>query len=472
MNRDYGPLLDEISAAYTVSAPASARLQTRASQCLVDGVSHALRGSAPFPPRIVSMRGAWLEDADGHRILDFWQGHLGNILGHNPEVVTRVLADAFARGFGLHAGFTDPLQTELAEIICRQTGAERVRFTTSGSLATMCAIMLARAFTGRDLVLKVGGGWHGSQPWGLKGVGFQTGEPDGFDHLESEGLPAGIDHEVILTRFNDPESLEQQFRQYGDRVACFIVEPFVGAGGIIAGQPEYLRTARQLTRKYGALLIFDEVIAGFRFRAGDVGRLYGITPDLATFGKIIGGGMPVAAVAGRADVLDLTGRAGGGRVGFSGGTYSAHPASMLAAKTLLNYLVAREDEVYARLAALGERMRAVLETAFTEEGIPARCTGYPNAAIPGSSLGMVHFPHRVDIPLDSPSVVLNPNLCDVALNHAVLPPLLLLQGVNIVHGHGAVSSAHTESDLEFLAQACRQAARRVRLYWDAQGWGP
>jgi glutamate-1-semialdehyde aminotransferase len=173
--RDYTLLLAALAEAYTSHAPQSASLNRKALQYLVDGGSHTLRLIQPFPPRITSARGAWCTDEDGHSILDFWQGHLGNILGHNPEIVTTTLAQAFREGFGLQTGLTDRLQVEVAEILCQRTGAERVRFTTSGSLATMYAILLARAFTGRDLVMKVGGGWHGAQPWGLKGVGYQDG---------------------------------------------------------------------------------------------------------------------------------------------------------------------------------------------------------------------------------------------------------------------------------------------------------
>lgn len=161
--RNYNGLLAELAQEYTQHAPQSCALNERAKKYLIDGGSHAVRLVAPFPPRMTSARGAWITDEDGHTILDFWQGHLGNILGHNPEIVTAELARAFAGGFGLQGGFADRLQVEVAEIICQQTGAERVRLTTSGSLATMYATLLARAFTGRDLVIKVGGGWHGAQ---------------------------------------------------------------------------------------------------------------------------------------------------------------------------------------------------------------------------------------------------------------------------------------------------------------------
>ena len=462
--RDYTQLLAELEEEYIRHSPKSAALNDQAKRYLIDGGNHTLRLVEPFPPRIVAARGAWITDEDGHDILDLWQGHLANILGHNPEVVTSVLARAFADGFGLQTGLTDRLQVEAAEILCRLTGSERVRFTTSGALATMYAILLSRAFTARDVVIKVGGGWHGAQPWGLKGVGYRANTDNGYSHVETEGLPSSITDSVMVTRFNDSEMLCDYFEQFGDRVACFIVEPYIGAGGLIAATQEYLDTARSLTQQYGAMLIFDEVISGFRFRAGDTGAAYAVQPDLATFGKIIGGGMPVAAVAGRADILGLAGRAAGSRVKFQGGTYSAHPSSMLASKTMLNYLVANESTIYPRLAELGAKARQAMETAFVEEGVYARCTGYDTDVLAGSSMVTVHFPHDADTALDRPEHVFEPSYCDVVLSREVLELALLIENVHVLKGHGAVSTAHTEADVDFLGNACRRVAQRIKPY--------
>ena len=457
----YKKLLAQLRDEYRAYAPQSAAINTRATRVQVDGGSHALRLIKPFPPRIAEAHGAWLNDADGHEILDFWQGHLGNILGHNPPIITHTLKTALEHSFGLQTGFTDRLQVETAEILSARTGAERVRFTTSGTLATMYAILLARAVTGRDVVMKVGGGWHGAHPWGLKGVGYHAAAK-GYQHVETAGLSTPVTDAVVVTRFNDADMLRDHFKQYGDQVACFIVEPFIGAGGFIPAHREYLQAARELTQQYGAALIFDEVIAGFRFRAGDTGALYGIQPDVATFGKIIGGGMPVAAVAGKADIMDLAGRAGGRRVFFSGGTYSGHPLAMLAAKTLLHYLVAHEADVYPRLALLGEQTRQVIETAFTDAGLFARCTGYGNEALPGSSLFMLHFPYEENQGLDTPESLFDPRRCQTALNGEVLLLALLLEDVHLTHGHGVLSTVHSEAEITIFDEACRKVAARFK----------
>ena len=186
--RDYSRLINELSEAFSERFPRSAALHDDACKNLVDGGSHTLRLMQPFPPRIVSAKGGWILDEDGDHVLDVWQGHMANVLGHNPAVVTSELARAFENGFGLQLGMTDRLQAEVAGILCRQTGADKVRLTTSGTLATMYGVMLARAFTGRDLVLKVGGGWHGAQPWSLKGSFYRSEKGVGFGGVDTEGL--------------------------------------------------------------------------------------------------------------------------------------------------------------------------------------------------------------------------------------------------------------------------------------------
>ena len=457
--KDHAALLSRLAKEYQEHSPRSAALHAEALRHLVDGGSHTIRLVRPFPPRIVSARGAYVTDEDGHRILDFWQGHHANILGHNPQAVTRPLAEAFRDSFGLQTGFTDSLQVKVADLLCSRTGAEKVRFTSSGSLATMYAIMLARAFTGREQVLKVGGGWHGAQPWGLVGVDFQTGRAPSFQHVESKGLPSAVSEQVIVTPFNDAAALEHHFRRHGSRIACFIFEPFMGSGGCLPATLEFLRAARELTSRHGALLIFDEVISGFRFCAGSVSRLFGVQPDLATFAKIVGGGMPVAAVAGRSDVLAQAGRAGGVR--FSGGTYSCHPASMLASAAMMHHLIDQESQIYPRLADLGERTRTAMTEAFRAEGIDVVCTGSGNDAIPGGSLGALHFPHDPSTRCDSPEQTRNPEICDVLMSDVIVQLALLLEDVFVMHGLGSVSTAHTDEDVARLAEACRRAARKI-----------
>jgi len=458
-HRDHRRLLAELAEEYARRFPESRRLHQRAGKTLIDGGSHNLRLIEPFPPRIREARGAFITVEDGQRILDFWQGHHANILGHNPAVITEALREIFAAGQGLQTGFVEQLQSETAEILCRQTGMQRVRFTTSGSLATMYSILLARAYTGRDRVMKVGGGWHGAQPWGLVGIEYHNGE-NHFQFSDTDGLPVAIEEEVVVTRFNDTQMLADHFRRYGSELACFILEPFIGAGGCIPADREYLQTARELSRKHGTILIFDEVIAGFRFHAGILGQLYGVQPDLVTLAKIIGGGMPLAAVAGRKEILELAGRSG--NVRFSGGTYSGHPACLLAAKSMLTYLSKNENSVYPYIGDLAARIRKIVEGAFAAVGIYARCTGTGGGTLPGSSISTVVFPHDPQLPCKGPEDTLNPHVCDVQLSNRVLQLALLLEDIHVIHGLGSICTAHSESDLARVEAAYGRAAERIK----------
>jgi glutamate-1-semialdehyde 2,1-aminomutase len=452
-------LLNALTQEYRQAYAPSGAAHERASRVLVDGISHGARTHNPFPLRIRAAQGAHITEVGGRRLLDYWQGHYANILGHNPPEVTQGLVAMLQAGYGLQTGLPEEREAEYAELLAQTTGADQVRLTTSGTLATMYALMVARAYTGRKLVLKVGGGWHGANPLALKGVAHSDG---GYDRIDSAGISSSADQEILVTRFNDVEALELVFALYGDQIAAFIFEPCPSIAGFIPSSPAYMQAARRLTAQHGALLILDEVITGFRYCASGAQRLYGVQADLTTYGKIIGGGMPIAAVAGRADLMALIREGASPRVWFNGGTYSAHPLSVLGALLMLRYLVAHEDEVYPALAAQGERLRQGIEEAMAAEGVLARCTGRGNAAVQGSSLSTVYFPLQEDLAPQGPEALHDPRLCDLTLAEPVLKIGLLLQGVNVVHGLGALSMAHTEADLERTWAAFGALAQRIR----------
>ncbi|MBM3188915.1 MAG: aminotransferase class III-fold pyridoxal phosphate-dependent enzyme, partial [Chloroflexi bacterium] len=257
---NHNRLLQALTEEYWASFPSSGDAHQRACQVLVDGINHGARLFAPYPFRIVEAQGPYVTDLDGHRIIDFWQGHYANILGHNPALIRDALAAELRAGCGLHTGFPDEIQIEFAATLARAMDAERVRLTTSGTLATMYAIMLARAYTGRKVALKLAGGWHGANPLALKGV---HRAPSGFDQVDSTGIPAAADEETVVTRFNDVEGLKALFEARGEQIACFIFEPCPGRAGFVPAIAEYMSAARELTARYDALLILDEVITGF-----------------------------------------------------------------------------------------------------------------------------------------------------------------------------------------------------------------
>lgn len=455
---NHARLLQGLYRDYEARYPRSGAAHVRAKQVLIDGISHGARLFAPYPFRITAAEGAYVTDVDGHRILDYWQGHYANILGHNPAVIRQALVAELERGLGLQTGLPDELQVAFSELLARTTGAERVRLTTAGTLATMYAMMLSRAFTGRRVVLKVAGGWHGANPLALKGVNRQA---TGSYEVDSAGVPESTHEEVLVTRFNDTQRLYDLFAEKGDQIACFILEPCPSHAGFIAASGEYMRAARELTQRHGALLIVDEVITGFRFGAGPAFGLYGVQPDLATYGKIIGGGMPISAIAGRADVMHLASEEHPQRVWFNGGTFSSHPLSLLAGKVMLEHLIAHADEIYPSLAAKGEALRRGVERVFAERGVLAGCTGNTNDVIKGSSLGMVYFPKREGLAPASAEDLDDPALCDNVLRNQALKLGLLLEDVNVMMGLGAVATSHGEQELARTLAAFDAFAQRL-----------
>ena len=449
---------------YRKKTPKSGRVFARAAKVMIAGGSHTIRLWRPYPFFATRAEGPVVRDADGNAYIDYWQGHYANVLGHNPPLIRRQIAASLGRG-ALHTGFEAVHQIDLAELILRQLGAndDRVRFTTSGTLATMYSVMLAEGFTGRDLILKIGGGWHGASPYLLKGIKFQPGA--GFESDESAGVLEDILRRTIVTRFNDGTDLERIFKERGDRIACFILEPFLGVGGFLPASRPYLRLASELTERYGAVLIFDEVVSGFRFAPTGVQSLYGVRPDLSVFGKIIGGGHAVAAVVGRRDIMEgcESGQGLRGRVRFDGGTFSAHSEYMKAGLIMLKHLIRHAGTIYPRLARSGETLRTGVESAFAAAGVPAVCTGAGNDVIPGSSMIMAHFP--VDgARLQSPEDLHDERRCRVQLREEILKLALLVHGVNVVHGGGAISSTHTAADLEQTVEAYGEAARLFKKY--------
>ncbi len=431
----------------------------KASGFQIRGGSHNLRLMAPFPFYDARASGSRITDIDGNTYIDFWQGHFTNVLGHNPEIVTDALMLSFKEGQGLITGFPGVYQSELAELILSRINAEKIRFTTSGALATMYALMLAKSFTNRDCVMKAGGGWHGSQPYLLKGIKTYD---QGLEQLESAGLPKGIDPFILMTKFNDIGDLKDKFKDHGERIACLILEPMIGAGGLIFGEQEYIQTARELTEKYGALLIMDEVVTGFRFHAGALHTLYDITPDLSVYGKTIGGGMPISAVAGRDDVMSLAGpeAAPEKAVKFDGGTFCAHPASMLAGITLIRHVIENESEIYPRLGRLGNLARKGIEEIFSRYGFRVKCSGDGAPVTENSSMVGVHFLNQDVDRITSPEQAWNPAIVDFELREEIFKLAMLEEGFNIFHGYGGISAAHTEDEIQASLNAVEKVAKK------------
>ena len=304
----------------------SAALFDRAQAVLPGGVNSPVRafravGGTPF--FVAHAEGARLTDVDGKSYVDYVCSWGPLILGHAPAVVLDAVRDAAARGWTY--GAPCPAEVELAELVrARMPAVEMVRFVNSGTEATMAAVRVARAATGRELLLKFDGCYHGH------GDGFLVKAGSGVATLglpDSPGVPAAVAGLTLTAPFNDAAAVEELFRRRGAEIAAVIVEPFVGNVGFIPPEPEFHSTLRRLCDRHGALLIFDEVMTGFRVAAGGAQQRLGIRPDLTTLGKIVGGGMPVGAYGGRADLMRLVAPAG---PVYQAGTLSGNPVAMAA----------------------------------------------------------------------------------------------------------------------------------------------
>jgi glutamate-1-semialdehyde 2,1-aminomutase len=317
----------------------SAQLQERAERFLPGGVDspvRAFRAVGGHPPFVVSAEGAWLTDADGNRFVDMFGSWGPMLLGHAFAPAVAAIRDAAGRSASFGASTAD--EANLAELVQQcYPSLEKMRFVSSGTEACMSAIRLARGFTGRNFVIKFEGCYHGHADALLvkAGSGVAT-----FGIPGSAGVPAETAMHTLALPYNDLEAVERVFRSHPEQIAGVILEPVVGNAGTIAPAAGYLAGLRRLTREHGALLIFDEVMTGFRLAAGGAQELYGFAsgdeaPDLTTLGKIVGGGLPVGVFGGRADVMDYLAPLG---PVYQAGTLSGNPLAMAAGIATLEYI--------------------------------------------------------------------------------------------------------------------------------------
>ena len=338
-----------------------AALVERAGRLFPGGVNSPVRAfRAVGRPPLVLERGAgpFVWDADGRRYVDYVGAWGPAILGHAHPGVVGAIVDAAANGLAL--GATHPLEIALGEAIRRaMPSLERLRFTSSGTEAVMSALRVARAATGRDLVIKFAGAYHGHSDGLLveAGSGLATQAIAG-----SAGVPDSVAATAIVLPFNDPAAVRLACSSRPNQIAAIIVEPVVANAGVIGPQPGFLELLREICDATGALLVFDEVITGFRLGRGGAQARFGVTPDLTTLGKIIGGGMPIGAYGGRADLMDLVAPAG---PVYQAGTLSGHPLSMAAGIVTLAEL---SPERYDTLEETAAKLAAGLAEAAADAG--------------------------------------------------------------------------------------------------------
>ncbi len=331
----------------------SEALFARAKQVIPGGVNspvRAFRGVGGNPPFIAGGKGSHIHDVDGNNYIDYVCSWGPLILGHRPPSVIAAIQEALA--FGTTYGAPTEAEVELAELIrdCIPS-VEMVRLVSSGTEATMSALRVARGFTGRDLVVKFEGCYHGHVDSLLvkAGSGMAT-----LGIADTQGVPRAFAETTIAVPFNSVPAIEKALVEHNNRIAAVIVEPVVGNMGCVPPAPGFLPALRELTSRHGALLIVDEVMTGFRLALGGAQDLFGVRPDLTTLGKIVGGGLPLAAYGGRADIMSRVAPAG---PIYQAGTLSGNPVAVAAGLATLRYLRGHPD-VYQKVEALTERLCA------------------------------------------------------------------------------------------------------------------
>jgi glutamate-1-semialdehyde 2,1-aminomutase len=420
----------------------SKELQQRAERYLPGGVNspvRAFRAVGGDPPFLVRAAGAQLWDADGNRYLDYFGSWGPMILGHAHPLVVEAIQRAAERGTSF--GASTPTEADLAELVVAAVPSiEKLRFVNSGTEATMSAIRVARGFTNRKYVIKFEGCYHGHSDGLLvkAGSGLAT-----FGLPGSAGVPQEIAHWTLALRFNDLEEVQEAFAQHPGEIACVIVEPVAGNMGCVAPGPGYLEGLRRITKETGSLLIFDEVMTGFRLALGGAQQLFGIEPDLTCLGKIIGGGLPCAAFGGKAKMMDLLAPLG---PVYQAGTLSGNPLAMAAGVATLGYLAQHRQEIYDGLEKHTASVAAGVAGAAREAGV---------ATVTNRVGSMVTWFFSDSPVTDFATAAASDTEAFGRFHRAMLD-----QGVWLPPSQfeaAFLSAAHTDADIDFTVEAARKA---------------
>jgi glutamate-1-semialdehyde 2,1-aminomutase len=393
--------------------------------------------------------GAYLWDADGNRYVDYHFGFAPFLLGHAHPAVDEAVVRAVKDQWPLAGTGPAPWEGRVAELICECVPTlEKVQITCTGSEATYHALRLSRAFTGRDhIVVMQGGynGWHDEVACNvmtpLEKLGPQAAGGEYPFIPMSAGMPAGVKDRVHVIEFNDLEAVKRAFETYS--VACLITEPILQNIGVVKPRPGYLQGLRDLCDRHGVVLVFDEVKTGFRHALGGYQSIAGVRPDLSTFGKAIANGYPMGAIGGRAEIINLFDHADPDRRVLIAGTYNGHPVPTAAAIATMELLLRERDTLYPRLDALGARMQIGLTALFERHGIKAVVSRQGSAFC---AYFMDHLPQ---------------NWYDLASHHDMAFDLkyrraLIARGIYqfpLPTKQGSISAAHTEADIDFTLEA-------------------
>jgi len=429
----------------------SVALQRRAEKYLPGGVDspvRAFRAVGGEPPFVASAAGAWLTDVDGNRYVDLFGSWGPMLLGHAFPPAVEAIREAAERSASF--GASTAAEADLAELVTKCfPSIQKLRFVSSGTEACMSAIRLARGFTGRPFVIKFEGCYHGHSDALLvkAGSGVAT-----FGIPGSAGVPAETVMHTLALPYNDLGAVEAAFETYPELIACVILEPVVGNAGAIAPLPGYLAGLRAMTRKHGALLIFDEVMTGFRLAAGGAQELYGFAkgddaPDLTTLGKIVGGGLPVGAFGGRAEIMDMLAPLG---PVYQAGTLSGNPLAMAAGIATLTEILARGPALYAQLDETTADIAGGVAVIAAELGIAMTTNRV------GSMFTWFFTPEPVT---DFASASLSDTAAFARFHHGMLDRGVWLPPSQFEAAF--VSAAHGQTEVDAILEAASGALREV-----------
>jgi len=439
----------------TRSRTRSAEWFERAQKSLVEGVNSPSRGASVFTPGPIMLergKGSRVWDIDGNEYTDFMMSFGALIHGHANPVIVKTVCDAMAEGS--HFAAATSAETEAAERLRRMVpSAEVVRFTNTGSEATMLALRLARAHTGRNKFLKFEGHYHGwYDPYLLNAHGHspkELGTPENPARIpDSEGVPLSTFDDVVLAPWNDVSALERILKAHGSELAAMITEPIMANMGCILPRDGYLQRLRELTREYGALLILDEVVTGFRYAPGGCQEYYGVEPDISTFGKALGAGFPVGAVSGPRSILERM--QWSDKMVLHYGTFNGHRLTMKVVAANLDLLSA--PDTYRKLYAVGDAAIAGLREVFRRRGVKAIVQGF-------GPMFQIYFTER-DAIQDYRDYCryVNTKLYSWFVHK------LLDRGIYMTPSNGLhwiISTAHTDNDVSVLLEAADQACAEL-----------
>jgi len=420
---------------YKKKTNGSAKLFAKSKKYHVNGVHHNIRFFEPYPFVTKSAGGKFLIDVDSNKYVDYWMGHWSLVLGHGAKNIQKKAIQQIKNGwmYGTLNKNTLILSEKIAKAV---PVAEKIRYVTTGTEATMYTVRLARAITGRKIIAKIDGGWHGYTTDLLKTVNWP------FNQSESEGL---VDEKHIVSLpYNNLEKSIAILKRVKKDLAGIVIEPVLGGGGAIPATKDYLRCIQEFAKKNDSLFILDEIVTGFRFRYGCLYDQMKLDPDIVTLGKIVGGGFPIGVICGKEDIMEHANTSTHSkktRTYIGGGTFSANPLSMVAGSVNLDTIKKKGNSLYKKINSLGDETKKTLSKIFDDDVI---ITGK-------GSLFMTHFPKNNISKITSASDVAK---CNAKKLHKYHFHMIANDGIFFLPGKlGAISDAHSSVDVKSMKKA-------------------